>query len=143
VATANDPRSIHPEMYRKGRWDEIFFIDLPDEKERLSIFKIVFEKYGLNLAIDPEFLLFSDGFSGAEIEQALVDASYEALFRNCYVSPFDIHRTLQKTVPLSIFMKEKIEILRTWASGRTRPANKEETKIAPREKVTVLQQRSG
>jgi len=143
VATANDPRSMPPEMYRKGRWDEIFFIDLPDEKERLSIFKIVFEKYGLNLTIDPEFLLFSDGFSGAEIEQALVDASYEALFRNCHVNPFDIHRALQKTVPLTNFMKEKIEILRTWAAGRTRPANKEEAKITPREKVTFLQQRSG
>src|SRR4030043_2449485 len=62
--------------------DEIVFIDLPDEKERLSIFKILFQKYGLNLSIDPEFLLFSGGFSGAEIEQAVVDTCYEALFRN-------------------------------------------------------------
>ena len=143
VATANDPRSMPSEMYRKGRWDEIFFIDLPDEKERLSIFKLLFQKYGLNLSIDPEFLLFSEGFSGAEIEQAVVDACYEALFRNSFVNSFGIHRTLQKTVPLSVFMKEKIETLRTWAVARTRPANREETKVDPCKKVTSLQQRSG
>jgi len=141
VATANDPRSMPSEMYRKGRWDEIFFIDLPDEKERLSIFKILFQKYGLNLSVHPEFLSFSEGFSGAEIEQAVVDASYEALFRNSFVSSFDLHRALQKTVPLSIFMKEKIEVLRTWAAARTRPANKEESRVAPCGKVTSLQQR--
>jgi len=143
VATANDPRSMPSEMYRKGRWDEIFFIDLPDEKERLSIFNILFQKYSLNLGIDSEFLLFSEGFSGAEIEQAVVDASHEALFRNSFVSSFDIHRALQKTVPLSIFMKEKIEALRTWASARTRRANKEETMVNPRRKVTFLQQGLG
>lgn len=143
VATANDPRSMPSEMYRKGRWDEIFFIDLPDEKERLSIFNILFQKYRLNLSVHPEFLSFSEGFSGAEIEQAVVDASYEALFRNNFVSPFDIHRALQKTVPLSIFMKEKIEALRTWAAERTRRANKEENQVAPCRKVTSLQQRWG
>ncbi len=141
VATANDPRSMPSEMYRKGRWDEIFFIDLPDEKERLSIFNILFQKYELNLSVHPEFLSFSEGFSGAEIEQALVDASYEALFRNTSVSSFDIHRALQKTVPLSIFMKEKIEALKAWAAERTRPANKEESRTAPCGKVTSLQQR--
>jgi AAA+ superfamily predicted ATPase len=143
VATANDPRSMPSEMYRKGRWDEIFFIDLPDETERLSIFKIVFEKYGLNLAIDLEFLLFSDGFSGAEIDQAAVDASYEALSRNRLVSSFDIHRALQKTVPLSIFMKEKTDLLRTWAAGRTKPANREEIRGVPQRKITSLEQRLG
>ena len=143
VATANDPRSMPSEMYRKGRWDEIFFIDLPDEKERLSIFNILFKKYSLNLSIDPEFLLFSEGFSGAEIEQAVVDACYEALFRNTLVSSFGLHRALQKTIPLSVFMEEKIEALRTWAAVRTRPANKKETKVDPCKKVTSLQQRSG
>jgi AAA+ superfamily predicted ATPase len=143
VATANDPRSMPSEMYRKGRWDEIFFIDLPDEKERLSIFKILFQKYDLNLSIDAEFLLFSEGFSGAEIEQAIVDACYEALFRNSLVNSFGIHRALQKTIPLSVFMMEKIEALRSWAVARTRPANKEETKVDPGRKVALLQQRSG
>lgn len=143
VATANDPRSMPSEMYRKGRWDEIFFIDLPNEKERLSIFKILFQKYDLNLSIDTEFLLFSEGFSGAEIEQAIVDACYEALFLNSLVNSFGIHRALQKTIPLSVFMKEKIETLRTWAAARTRSANKEEIKIDPTRKVTSLQQRSG
>jgi SpoVK/Ycf46/Vps4 family AAA+-type ATPase len=131
------------EMYRKGRWDEIFFIDLPDEKERLSIFKLLFQKYGLDLRIDPEFLLFSEGFSGVEIEQAVVDACYESLFRNTLISSFGLHRALQKTIPLSVFMKEKIEALRTWAAVRTRPANKEETRVDPCRKVTSLQQRSG
>lgn len=143
VATANDPRSMPPEMYRKGRWDEIFFIDQPDEKERVSIFNILFQKYGLNLNVHPEFLSFSEGFSGAEMEQAVVDASYEALSRKSFVSSFDIHRALQKTVPLSIFMKEKIEALRLWASERTRPANKEESRVHSFRKVTSLQQRSG
>lgn len=143
VATANDPRSMPPEIYRNGRWDEIFFIDLPDETERLSIFKIVFKKYGLNLSMGLEFVTFSEGFFGAEIEQVVADASYEALFRKSHISPFDIHRALQKTVPLSIFMREKIEILRTWTAGRTRPANRGETPITPKRKVTFLQQRSG
>jgi AAA+ superfamily predicted ATPase len=143
VATANDPRSMPSEMHRKGRWDEIFFIDLPDEKERLSIFKILFQKYSLSLRVDPEFLLFSEGFSGAEIEQAVVDACYEALFRNTLVSAFGLHRALQKSIPLSVFMKEKIEALRTWAVARTRPASKEETRVDPCKKVTFLQKRSG
>lgn len=143
VATANDPRFMPPEMYRKGRWDEIFFIDLPDEEERRSIFEILFRKYGLNLKIDPEFLSFSEGFSGAEMEQAVVDASYEALFHNRSVSPFDLHRALQKTVPLSVFMKEKIEALRTWALGRTRYANREEVHGDFTKKVLPLRQRLG
>ena len=143
VATANDPRSMPSEMYRKGRWDEIFFIDLPEERERLSIFQILFQKYGLNLSIEPDFLLFSQGFSGAEIEQSVVDACYEALFRNTSVSSFDLYRALQKTIPLSVFMKEKIEALRIWAALRTRPANKEENGVGLHRKVTSLQQRSG
>jgi len=87
--------------------------------------------------------LFSGGFSGAEIEQAVVDICYETLFRNIPVSSFGLHRALQKTIPLSVFMKEKIEALKTWAALRTRPANKEETKVDPCKKVTSLQQRSG
>jgi len=143
VATANDPRFMPSEMYRKGRWDEIFFIDLPDEEERRSIFEILFRKYGLGLNIDPEFLSFSEGFSGAEMEQAVVDASYEALFQNRTVSPFDIHRALQKTVPLSVFMKEKIEALRTWAAAHTRYANREEPHVESTKKVLPLQQKLG
>lgn len=143
VATANDPRFMPPEMYRKGRWDEIFFIDLPDEEERRSIFEILFRKYGLNLNIDPEFLSFSEGFSGAEIEQAVVDGSYEALFHNRTVSSFDIHRALQKTVPLSVFMREKIEALRNWAAARARYANRETHRMNCNKNVLPLQQKQG
>jgi len=65
---------------------------------------------------------------------AVVDACYEALFRNTLISSFGLHRALQKTIPLSVFMKEKIEALRTWAAVRTRPANKKSLGLIPAEK---------
>jgi len=125
VATSNDLSSMPPEMLRKGRWDEVFFVDLPGREEREAIFELLFLKHGVTTRTDKDLLLLSEGFSGAEIEQSVLDALYKSISRNSCLNPFDIKIALKKTIPLSTSMKEKIEGLRTWAVGRARPANGE------------------
>jgi SpoVK/Ycf46/Vps4 family AAA+-type ATPase len=110
-------------MLRKGRWDEIFFIDLPSAKERQSIFGTLFQKYGCPLEIDGDLISFSEGYSGAEIEQAIIAAAYDALFRKSGMLLLDIKRTLRAITPLSASMKERIEDLRGWAHTMARPVS--------------------
>jgi SpoVK/Ycf46/Vps4 family AAA+-type ATPase len=123
AATSNDLSSLPPEMLRKGRWDEIFFIDLPSAKERQSIFGTLFQKYGCPLEIDGDLISFSEGYSGAEIEQAIIAAAYDALFRKSGMLLLDIKRTLRAITPLSASMKERIEDLRGWAHTMARPVS--------------------
>ncbi len=125
VATSNDLSSMPPEMLRKGRWDEIFFVDLPGREERLAIFELLLLRHGVTIRIDEDLLSLSDGFSGAEIEQAVLDALYTSISRQRSLDPFAIKIELKKVIPLSISMKEKIEALRKWALGRARRANGE------------------
>jgi ATP-dependent 26S proteasome regulatory subunit len=121
AATSNDLSSLPPEMLRKGRWDEIFFIDLPSTKERQSIFKALLQKYRCPLEVDDDLVSFSEGYSGAEIEQAIIAAAYDALFRKSAIHLFDIKRTLRAIIPLSASMKERIENLRIWGHAVARP----------------------
>jgi len=132
VATSNDISKLPPELIRKGRLDELFFVDLPDEKTREIIFKIHLEKRELdvnnfNLA---ELALVAEGFTGAEIEQAIVSAVYRGLSENGtgsadknsgqqrVVSQSLLLAELQATAPLSIVMAEKLAALRQWADER-------------------------
>lgn len=125
VATANDISALPPELIRKGRMDEIFFVDLPDRDTREKIFEIHLGKRG----IEPRTLDCSrlatlcNGFSGAEIEQAVIAALYSAHARGSQITSNDIIIEVNNTQPLSVVMAEKINELRQWADGRTVSAN--------------------
>jgi SpoVK/Ycf46/Vps4 family AAA+-type ATPase len=126
VATANDISGLPPEFLRKGRFDEIFFVDLPSRAERSEIFKIHLEKSGVDLAeFKSESLLkLSEGFSGAEIEQAIVEARYQAFGSHQKVEVSHLTQVLSETVPLSKTQSDRIASLREWAKNRTRFASK-------------------
>ena len=125
VATANDITALPPELIRKGRFDEIFFVDLPATATRADILRIHARKRSLQLA-DAEVLQLAalcDGFSGAEIEQAVVSAVYAAHAASRTVGAPDILREIKGTRPLSVVMAERVAELREWAAERTVPAN--------------------
>lgn len=125
VATANDIETLPPELLRKGRFDEVFFVDLPDKTNRQQIFDIHLRKRELNPeSIDLEVLAEqSDGFSGAEIEQVIVSALYTAYAQRITIGTGHFLQPISVTKPLSILMGEKIASLRRWAAERTVPAN--------------------
>ncbi|MFL0810549.1 MAG: AAA family ATPase [Agarilytica sp.] len=125
VATSNDISVLPPELMRKGRFDEIFFIDLPDQATRSTIFSIHLKKRGLTLEKFNlgELAEISEGFTGAEIEQAVVSAIYSASARGEDVKHSYIENAIQKTQPLSVVMAEKMNQLREWANERAVFAN--------------------
>lgn len=125
VATSNDVTSLPPELLRKGRFDEIFFVDLPEESVRRIIFHIQLTRRRLNPdSFDLDRLArASQGFSGSEIEQAVVSALYVALAEQIPLQTAHILHEIGVTSPLSKVMAEKINWLREWARGRTVPAN--------------------
>ena len=125
VATANAVHQLPPELLRKGRFDEIFFVDLPDAATRAEIFRLHLERR----QVDPRGFALgaladsAEGFSGAEIEQAVVSALYAA---HAAAAPLDqghVQDELAATRPLSVVMAEKVQALRDWATGRTVPAD--------------------
>jgi len=125
VATSNDVTMLPPELLRKGRFDEIFFIDLPSEGEREQIFKIhivkrkrKLEDFDLN-----RLAKATPGFSGAEIEAAVVDALYDSFDDDKPLTTESIIKAVRNTVPLAMTMQERIEGLRQWAEERARPAS--------------------
>jgi len=126
VATANDVSQLPPEMLRKGRFDEIFFVDLPGLAEREEIFRIHLtkrkrdtKKFKLKALAEA-----TDGFSGAEIEQVVVGGLYLAFADGRGLAQKDLIAEAKNVVPLSVMMSEDIAELREWASLRTRPASK-------------------
>jgi len=124
AATANDIYRLPPEFLRKGRFDEIFFVDLPDVESRERILKIHLKKRGLK---PEEFDLkkivdVTVGFSGAEIEQAIIAALYRASTEKEVTSTKHIIEQIKSTKPLSVLKKEEISALRAWAKERTIPA---------------------
>jgi len=132
VATANDVSTLPPELLRKGRFDELFFVDLPNLQEREEIWKIQISKYKRN-ADDYDITQLAkatDGFTGAEIEQTFVDALYAAFTIGREPTDLTINTVLNDIVPLSKLMAEPITALRQWAKGRARLATstKEEKK---------------
>lgn len=125
IATANSIEALPPELLRKGRLDEIFFLDLPVAEERREIFAIHLRRRGRDpkgFDLD-ELARLSEGFSGAEIEQAVISALYDAFDARREVEMSDIVRCVKESVPLSRTMREGIEELRAWAANRTRPAS--------------------
>lgn len=129
VATANDISRLPPELLRKGRFDEIFFVDLPDAAARAQILRLHAGRRGVQLTPDEADALAAacDGFSGAEIEQAVVSAAYAAHAEAGVggvpvVRAHHVEAELRATRPLSVVMGEQVAALRAWAAGRTVPA---------------------
>lgn len=125
VATSNDISALPPELLRKGRFDEVFFVDLPDAEQRQTIFSLHLAKHQADpAAFDlPQLAAASEGFSGAEIEEAVKSALYSAFDRKVPLSSAILLEELRATYPLSVTMKEKIEALRDWARERAVPAS--------------------
>lgn len=125
IATANDISQLPPELLRKGRLDEIFFVDLPNHSERREIFSIHFRKKGRDpTRFDLDALAgASEGFNGAEIEEAITASLFDALSEDCEVSTPIVRRAIADTVPLSKTMSEQLEQMRAWALGRARLAS--------------------
>ncbi|GAB4557471.1 MAG: AAA family ATPase [Rhizobacter sp.] len=121
VATANDIESLPPELMRKGRFDEIFFVDLPDRTVREAIFRIHLgrHKVGFNEVALQALVERSEGYSGAEIEAAVVASRYEAHAANTQADATHVGAELRRTKPLSVTRSEAVQALRAWAAGRT------------------------
>ena len=120
VATCNSVHELPPELMRKGRFDEIFFVDLPKAEARRRIFEIHLSrrkrepsKFDIDRLVE-----LSDGFSGAEIEQAVVSALYTAFSREEELTTEAIVEEIELTRPLSVTMAERIDALRDWARDR-------------------------
>jgi len=124
VATANDVSKLPPEFLRKGRFDEMFFVDLPDVSERAQIWDIVIKRHGRKPAdFDTVALSHScEQFTGAEIEAVFIDAMHEAYAAGREPGPKDIVLAITHTVPLANLMDGQIAALRHWAKGRAREA---------------------
>jgi SpoVK/Ycf46/Vps4 family AAA+-type ATPase len=125
IATANNIGQLPPELMRKGRFDEIFFVDLPEKPDRESIFGIHLRKrrrekaqFDLSSLVDA-----SEGFSGAEIEQAVVSGMYAAFAEDSSCTTDHILAAIRASQPLSVVLRERIEQLRAWAKGRCVPAD--------------------
>jgi SpoVK/Ycf46/Vps4 family AAA+-type ATPase len=121
VATANDITALPPELIRKGRFDEIFFVDLPSLETRIEILRIHAAKRGI--ALDAATLgslgRACEGFAGAEIEQAIVATLYSAHAQHVAPSAALLGAEIAATRPLAVVMAEKVAELRAWAEGRT------------------------
>ncbi len=124
VATANQVHDLPPELLRKGRFDEIFFVDLPDPATRAEIFALHLDRRKLPREdIDLSALAAAaDGFSGAEIEQVIVSALYATHAARTGVDTHALIQAIRDTRPLSVLMAEQVQALRAWAQSRTVPA---------------------
>jgi SpoVK/Ycf46/Vps4 family AAA+-type ATPase len=133
LCTANDISQLPPELLRKGRLDEIFFVDLPRKDERRDILSIHLAKRQRDPSrFDLDRLAeASEGFSGAEIEQAIISALYDAFYLGRDLETEDVIRSIRETVPLSRTMSERISNLRAWAEGRARFASTSGETAAP------------
>lgn len=125
VATANDVSQLPPELLRKGRLDEIFYVDLPLDEERADIFNIhLLKRHRAPAAFDvPALVGASQDFSGAEIEEAIISALYDAFYAGQELNTDHILASLRETVPMARTMAEKITAHRNWAIGRARNAS--------------------
>lgn len=134
VATANDVTALPPEFLRKGRWDELFAIDLPNPQELEAIWSIQIRRHGRNPSDYDTVALAatSNGFTGAEVEAAFTAALFEAFEKDREPTMKDIKAALSETVPLSQLMPEQIQSLRKWAKGRARPATLAATRTEQR-----------
>lgn len=125
VATANNIEQLPPELLRRGRLDEIFFVDLPGDEEREEIFSIHLRKRRMDPAAFDlrEISQAAAGFNGAEIEQVVISSLFESYSTGARVDTEVLLESAREIVPLSRTMKESLERLRSWAEGRARRAS--------------------
>ena len=125
VATANQVQELPAELLRKGRFDEIFFVDLPDAATRAEVFALHLARRKVDATVMdlPALAAACDGFSGAEIEQAIVSSLYAARAARRALTQEDLLAELHNTRPLSVLMAEQVQALREWARDRTVPAD--------------------
>lgn len=130
AATANRIQDLPAEILRKGRFDQVFFVDLPSEEERRQILSIHLRRNGIDpTTLNIDYLVMdTEGWNGAEIEQAVVSARIDALAANRTLETKDVSRTVASMVPLSETMREQIKSLRDWAYKRATPAGKAKKK---------------
>lgn len=128
VATANDVQSLPPELLRKGRFDELFFVDLPDDEDRREIVSLYHRRYAKtdpDPALLDKLVAMSEGFAGADIESALYEVGAERLLSGGHpVSPDFVVNAFANTSPLSRTNPEQIEAIRTWGRDRAVPAGR-------------------
>jgi len=127
VATANDVTRLPPELLRRGRFDELFFVDLPDLEARRDILALHLARRGRDPArhdLETVAQLCAD-YSGAELEQVVVGALHRAFAHRRELESQDLRRVAQETVPLFKTYEEQIKALREWARGRARSAGRE------------------
>jgi len=125
VATANDVKGLPPELLRRGRFDELFFVDLPTIAERQEIIEIHLRKRGrdpLQYKLE-ELAIAAERLTGAELEQAVSAALYAAFAESRELEDTDLLNAVEETVPLYDTYEERIKELRDWARGRARPAS--------------------
>ena len=124
VATANDVTALPPELLRRGRFDELFFVDLPSENERVEILAIHLRKRGRDPKQFglPELAARAMRLSGAELEQVVASGLYKAFCERRELSENDLANAIEETVPLYETYEERIKELRDWARTRARPA---------------------
>lgn len=142
VATANDVSGLPPELLRKGRFDEIFSVMLPNLKERREVWTIHLEKRNrtklIGSVIDIDYFANkTEGFSGAEIEMLIVEAMHTAFDVGRELSSADLEEAINQTKPLSVTMQEKISAMAEWCKDRTRSANAETTDPPPAQPVAA------
>lgn len=140
IATANDISRLPPEMMRKGRFDEIFFVDLPTRREREQIVRTHLQKR-LKQPADPDMVQQvadrTDGFSGAELEQVVVAGLFEAFSERRPLALADVLQAAENTVPLSVTQLEKLIELRSWAMVRAVPATLPDAPVADEPATTA------
>ncbi len=128
IATCNDPQALKPELMRAGRFDEVFYVDLPNPTEREEIFRIHIQKTKRN-PIDfrtTEFATITEGYSGAEIETCVQDALNNAFFEDLEITSDHIVKSIKSTIPLSKKRKDELDRLREWGITNAVSANEEE-----------------
>jgi SpoVK/Ycf46/Vps4 family AAA+-type ATPase len=137
VATANDVAQLPPELLHKGRFDELFWIDLPNQQEREAIWRVQIAKFHREPKKYDTVQLAraTDGLTGSEIEQLSVDALYEGFSQRAEPTDLSIAMLLNDLVPLSKLMSEQIDALRKWAKGRARRATVVESERSSRKIV--------
>ena len=145
IATANNINGLPPELLRKGRFDEIFFVDLPTLDERKEIFELHLKKRLKDEEVSSEIkkvpnlceelAKLSEGFIGSEIEQVVVSSLCDAFFENRPLKFEDLVKNIQTTVPLSLTQREQIVALRSWANVRAVSATKNSSRKEYKEEI--------
>lgn len=125
VATANAVENLPPELMRKGRFDEVFFVDLPNEEDRAAILSVVLERYGQDAdSIDISAIAAAtEGFSGAEIEESVRSLLYETFVTKSKITTAGLAKSVRRIIPLSATAAERMAGLKRWSFGRARPAS--------------------